>query len=48
VSIEIFIRDIEVADAVRWPEGRIGKLGEVDVSDGIHYLRTEVGEVRAE
>jgi hypothetical protein len=46
VSIEIFIRDIEVGDAIRWLERRLGKLLEADTSDGVQYLRVDGGYIR--
>ena len=44
--VEIFIRDIEVDASIRWLESSLGRLVEIDVSDDIHYLRTEHEETR--
>lgn len=47
MDVEIFIRDIEVAEAVGWLEGKLGRLARVDEDDGILYLQDGPGVIRA-
>jgi len=45
MDVEFLIRDIEATESIRWVSTKLGQLVQLEVSEGIHYFRTEAGNI---